>query len=145
MVDRRGDGLVDFLCGRGGIQGTLCGESVTLESYVAARTYRGRAALIADRVVHRLKALRAKSQRMTMRRLLGQRRHTRPRTTPGLECPRRRLALTGRPDITPQRASADLVRLCQRLHRIDQPGADIGPDRADVLGADAEDVTQSPT
>jgi CelD/BcsL family acetyltransferase involved in cellulose biosynthesis len=57
----QGVALVDFLCGSEEFKGRFAGESVTLESYVAARTYRGRAALIADRVVHRLKALRAKS------------------------------------------------------------------------------------
>jgi CelD/BcsL family acetyltransferase involved in cellulose biosynthesis len=57
----QGVALVDFLCGAEEFKGRFAGESVTLKSYVAARTYRGRAALIADRVVHRLKALRAKS------------------------------------------------------------------------------------
>jgi CelD/BcsL family acetyltransferase involved in cellulose biosynthesis len=57
----QGVALVDFLCGAEEFKGRFAGESVTLDSYVAARTYRGRAAVVADRLVHRLKALRAKS------------------------------------------------------------------------------------
>jgi CelD/BcsL family acetyltransferase involved in cellulose biosynthesis len=72
----QGVALVDFLCGSEEFKGRFASESVTLESYVAARTYRGRAALIADRIVHRLKALRARSSLQTMRRLI------RPRTSP---------------------------------------------------------------
>jgi CelD/BcsL family acetyltransferase involved in cellulose biosynthesis len=57
----QGVALVDFLCGAEEFKGRFAGQSVTLDSYVAARTYRGRAAVVADRLVHRLKALRAKS------------------------------------------------------------------------------------
>jgi CelD/BcsL family acetyltransferase involved in cellulose biosynthesis len=57
----QGLAVVDFLCGSEEFKGRFASQSVTLESFVAGRTYRGRAALVAERIAHRLKALGAKS------------------------------------------------------------------------------------
>jgi CelD/BcsL family acetyltransferase involved in cellulose biosynthesis len=59
--------VVDFLCGAEEFKGRFATQTVTLASFVAARTWLGRMALIADRVMHRLKGWRRLS-RAAMRR-----------------------------------------------------------------------------